>query len=91
MFAVSGGCSQKSALEALTIVPARMMGLQDRIGSLEAGKDADILIMDGHPLDYKTYVEKALVNGKVYYNRAEAKILPVFDRSFYEQRIKIDK
>ena len=91
MFAVSGGCSEKSALAALTIVPARMMGLQDRIGSIEAGKDADILILDGHPLDYKTYVEKALVNGKVYYDRAAARILPVFDRSFYEQQIKIDK
>ena len=91
MFAVSGGCSEKSALEALTIVPARMMGLEDRIGSIEAGKDADILIMDGHPLDYRTYVEKAIVNGKLRYNRATARILPVFDRSLYNLPVIIDR
>jgi len=91
MFAVSGGCSEKSALEALTIVPARMMGLEDRIGSIEAGKDADILIMDGHPLDYRTYVEKAIVNGKLRYDRATARILPVFDRSLYNLPVIIDR
>ncbi|MCP4711146.1 MAG: amidohydrolase family protein [Planctomycetes bacterium] len=91
MFAVSGGCSEKRALEALTIVPARMMGLEDRIGSIEAGKDADILIMDGHPLDYRTYVEKAIVNGKMCYDRATARILPVFDRSLYNLPVIIDR
>jgi imidazolonepropionase-like amidohydrolase len=79
-FAVRGGCSETTALEALTIVPARMMGLADRIGSIEEGKDADLLILDGNPLDYRTYVEKAVIGGKVYYDRMREKIYPVGPR-----------
>ena len=79
-FLVRGGASERKALEALTIVPARMLGLEDRIGSLEVGKDADILILNGQPLDYRTYVETAVVNGRVAYERAEARVLPVYDR-----------
>ncbi|MEP3481505.1 MAG: amidohydrolase family protein [Fuerstiella sp.] len=79
-FAVRGGCSEKTALEALTIVPAKMLGLQDRIGSIETGKDADILILNGQPLDYRTYVETAIVNGHVAYERAADKVYPVYER-----------
>ncbi|MEQ8764252.1 MAG: amidohydrolase family protein [Planctomycetota bacterium] len=80
-FAVRGGASSQAALEALTIVPARMLGLADRIGSIEKGKDADILILNGHPLDYRTYVETALVAGQVAYERAEDRVFPVYDRN----------
>lgn len=79
-FAVRGGCSEKTALEALTIVPARMLGMQDRIGSIEEGKDADLLILNGQPLDYRTYVETAIVNGHVAYQRNTDKIYPVYER-----------
>lgn len=79
-FAVRGGCSEKAALEALTIVPARMMKLDSRIGSIEEGKDADLLLLNGQPLDYKTYVETAIVNGHVVYERAKDRVLPVYDR-----------
>lgn len=79
-FAVRGGASQSKALEALTIVPARMLGLADRMGSLEVGKDADVLILDGPPLDYRTYVELAFVNGQQVYDRTEAAVWPVFPR-----------
>lgn len=79
-FAVRGGASERAALAALTIVPARMMGLEDRIGSLEVGKDADILILNGAPLDYRTYVETAIVNGHRVYDRDQARILPVYDK-----------
>ena len=77
-FAVRGGCSNTTALEALTIVPARMLKLQDRIGSIEPGKDADLLILNGQPLDYRTYVETALVNGSVVYVRSKDRVLPVY-------------
>jgi len=75
-FAVRGGASERAALAALTIAPARMLGLEKRIGSIEVGKDADILLLDGSPLDYRTYVETALVNGRVVYKRSEVRVLP---------------
>lgn len=76
MFAQRGGCSPQAALAALTIVPARQLGIANRVGSLEPGKDADILILDGPPLDYRTYVEKAFVQGTLYYDRAQDRIYP---------------
>jgi imidazolonepropionase-like amidohydrolase len=75
-FAVRGGASEKTALEALTITPAKMMGLDKRIGSIEVGKDADILLLDGNPLDYRTYVDTAIVNGRVAYKRSDVRVLP---------------
>jgi imidazolonepropionase-like amidohydrolase len=79
-FAVRGGCTEQAALAALTIEPARMLGLADRVGSIEAGKDADLLILNGPALDYRTYVEKAVVGGKVYYDRGRDRIYPDTDR-----------
>ncbi len=79
-FAIRGGASERTALAAITIVPATLMGLQNRIGSLEVGKDADLLVFNGQPLDYRTYVETAIVNGNIVYERGEARVLPVYDR-----------
>lgn len=76
-FLIRGGASSQEALEALTISPAKMLGIEDRVGSLEAGKDADILIMTGDPLDYRTYVDTAVVNGRVAYERAKDRVLPM--------------
>jgi imidazolonepropionase-like amidohydrolase len=77
---VRGGASEAKALAAITIVPATMLGLQNRIGSIEVGKDADLLVLDGPPLDYRTYVEKAIVNGNVVYDRQTDRVYPVFER-----------
>lgn len=75
-YAVRGGASESAALAAVTIEPARMLGMADRLGSIEAGKDADLLILDGPPLDYRSYVETALIGGKVYYERDKVKVYP---------------
>jgi len=71
-FAVSGGLDEQTALEAITINAADIIGVADRVGSLQAGKDADILILDGHPFHHKTFVETTLVNGKVLYEKSKS-------------------
>lgn len=75
-FAVRGGASEQNALAALTITPAKMLGLEKQIGSIESGKDADLIIFNGPPLDYRSITEKAIVQGKVYYDRLREKIYP---------------
>ncbi len=62
--AVRFGLDEKTALEGLTIVPARQVGMGERLGSLERGKDADIVVRDGPPLDPRSRVLFVLVNGK---------------------------
>ncbi len=68
-FAVRGGLDNRKALRTITLDAARMLGAEARIGSLEAGKDADVLILDGDPLHYRSFVETALVNGRVVYEK----------------------
>ena len=53
------------ALQAITINPARHIGIEDRVGSLEAGKDADIVLTDGDPLVSDTAVRYVIVDGKI--------------------------
>jgi imidazolonepropionase-like amidohydrolase len=65
--AVKEGMDEQEALRAITINPAEILGIADRVGSLEPGKDADIIVLSGHPLDWRTKVELVLVNGKIVY------------------------
>ncbi|MFZ5591515.1 MAG: amidohydrolase [Bacillota bacterium] len=64
-----GGLSEAAALAAVTIRPARILGLEDRLGSLEVGKQADIVIMNGHPFDLCSQVVLVLINGRPVYNK----------------------
>ena len=57
------------ALKAITITPAEIIGVGDRVGSLEKGKDADLRILSGDPLELRTKVEKVLIDGEVVYSR----------------------
>ncbi|MBE3124057.1 MAG: amidohydrolase family protein, partial [Acidobacteria bacterium] len=63
--AVKGGMDRDAALRAITLTAAEVLGVADRIGSLEAGKDADVVVFDGDPLDYRTRVKAVLLKGKV--------------------------
>lgn len=62
--AVAFGLPRSKAIEALTINPAKIFGIEDRVGSLEPGKDADLFICDGDPLDVRTNITTLFVNGK---------------------------
>jgi imidazolonepropionase-like amidohydrolase len=64
---VKEGLDRETALRALTINPARIAGIDDRLGSIEVGKDADLVIWSGDPLDVLSRVELALMDGAPIY------------------------
>lgn len=55
------------ALHALTLGAAEILGIDDRLGSLDEGKDADIVLYDGDPFEYVTHIEAVIIDGKVVY------------------------
>ena len=65
--AVKEGMDETEALRAITINAAEITGISDRVGSLEPGKDADVVIMDGHPLELKSKVLYTVINGRIVY------------------------
>jgi imidazolonepropionase-like amidohydrolase len=73
--AVRAGMSREKALYALTMANAIMLGLESRIGSLEAGKDADFIILSGDPLSVYTKVLETWVEGKRVFDRSDPKDL----------------
>ena len=74
-FAVRHGMPEESALKAVTIDAAEIVGMADRIGSLEPGKDADILILRGHPFKILSIPEAVFIDGKLVYKRQEGERL----------------
>ena len=65
---IARGLSEQIAFEAVTIRAARLLGLDDRIGSIEVGKDADFAIWNGIPFSSMTLCEKTIIDGEVYDN-----------------------
>jgi imidazolonepropionase-like amidohydrolase len=61
--AVAYGLPWQAALEAMTTVPARIWGIADHYGTLEPGKDADVVIWDGDPLEVTTFADRVLIRG----------------------------
>ncbi len=67
---VRDGMSRQKALEALTIAGAKMLELDDRLGTLTVGKDADFILMNGDPLSAYTHVEETWVEGQKVFDRS---------------------
>lgn len=63
--AVRSGMEEEDALKAITIWAAEILGVADRIGSLEEGKDADIVVWKGRPLSFEAAPETVLINGQI--------------------------
>ena len=63
------GMSEEDALETITLDPARILGIADRVGSIEVGKDADFALFDGPPLDVYSLVVGTWIDGKQVYDR----------------------
>ena len=75
-----GGVSREDALRMLTRYPAEVLRIADKVGTLEVGKQADVVILSGDPFDSYSRVEKTIVDGIVYYDRqrdAETRGQPV--------------
>jgi len=67
--AVKYGMPAGEALRRLTLEPAKLLGIDRFVGSIEVGKDADLVILTGDPMKIDTWVDKTIINGKVVYER----------------------
>ena len=74
MTAVEQGVSPEAALQSITLHPAQIMGIDKQVGSLEKGKDADLVLLSGLPFEPATRVEAVIVNGKVHWKREDTRL-----------------
>lgn len=70
-----GGLSEEEALAFVTANPARQLGIESRVGTLEVGKDADLALWSGHPLDSRTICDQTWVDGVLYFDREKDRLL----------------
>ena len=76
-----GGATEEEALKMITLNAAWIVGVDDRVGSIEVGKDADLVIWDGYPLSSYGVPEKVLIDGEVYFDRT----LPGLGTTHYKE------
>lgn len=81
-----GGMSEEDALKMVTLNPAKMLHVDDRVGSIRAGKDADLVLWSDHPLSIYAKAEKTIVDGIVYFDRERDKELR---RKISEERFRL--
>jgi imidazolonepropionase-like amidohydrolase len=67
-----GGATEEEALKMITLNAAWIVGVDHRVGSIDVGKDADLVIWDGYPLSSYGVPEKVLIDGEVYFDRSQA-------------------
>jgi imidazolonepropionase-like amidohydrolase len=70
-FGVRAGMSRAAALESVTLAGARQLGLEDDVGSLDPGKDADFVVLSGDPLSVYTKIEQTWVEGETVFDRSD--------------------
>jgi imidazolonepropionase-like amidohydrolase len=66
-----GSATEEEALKMITLNPAWIVGVDDRVGSIDVGKDADLVIWNGYPLSSYGVPEKVLIDGDVYFDRSQ--------------------
>jgi imidazolonepropionase-like amidohydrolase len=76
-----GGATEEEAMKMVTINPAWIIGVDDRVGSIEVGKDADVVIWDKHPLTVYATAEKVFIDGVVFFDKS----LPGYGMPFYKE------
>ncbi len=76
-----GGASEDEALRMITLNPAWIIGVDDRVGSIEVGKDADLVLWDRYPLSSSAVPSKVLIDGDVYFDRS----LPSYGMPHYRE------
>jgi len=76
-----GGATEEEALKMITLNAAWIVGVDDRVGSIDVGKDADLVIWDGYPLSSSAVPNKVLIDGGVYFDRS----LPGFGMPQYRE------
>lgn len=87
--AIRNGVDADEALKSMTIVPAKILGLDDQVGSLEVGKRANLQILTGDPLKAETWVEKVLLDGEVVYDRSkDARLQYLFGKTDEKSAVK---
>jgi imidazolonepropionase-like amidohydrolase len=84
-FAVKEGLDTDTALRSITVNPARMMGLNDRVGALKPGLDADVVLWSGDPLDVMSRAVKVFVNGRPVYHFDEQTNRGVTRSPYYQE------
>ena len=67
--ATQWGMSDKDALRSITLSSAEHIGIEDRVGSIEIGKDADLVIWSDNPLEFTSFVDMTIIDGEIVYER----------------------
>jgi len=69
--AVKHGMQRQEALKSITLYPAQFIGVDNRLGSIETGKEATMLFLTGDPLDAQSWVDRVMITGEIVYERAK--------------------
>lgn len=83
-----GGVPEEEALKMITLNPARQLGIDKRTGSIEVGKDADIVVWSGHPFSPLSLVEQTMIEGELFFERTRDQLRR---QEFERERERLEK